>query len=84
MPDHVLDVWTAGRLHDVIKDLPDDASVYLTDYEPAELLWGATKRTLERAEVQRTLFADCSAGTYDVLYGPLCACRVFAHGGTDT
>ncbi|MFE7528022.1 DUF6225 family protein [Kitasatospora sp. NPDC057542] len=80
---HSPEVWTAGRLREAIKDLPDDAPIHIgVASDPGDFdgyqdhvlvdcepieLCWPATTAPERTEVEYTLFADWPAGTYDVL-----------------
>ncbi|MFD4370535.1 DUF6225 family protein [Streptomyces sp. NPDC058486] len=79
-------VWTAGRLREALKDVPDDAAVHiavapvpgaedfddrvLVGYAAVRMVRPATEESPPRVEIEHTLFADWPAGTYEAGCGP--------------
>ncbi|GHB08212.1 DUF6225 family protein [Streptomyces termitum] len=77
-------VWTAGRLREALRDVPDDALVHiavapvpgaldyddrvLIGYGAATLVRPATDEEPARTEIEHTLFADWPAGAYENTY----------------
>lgn len=73
--EHKPTVWTAAQLREALKDLPDDAPIYIGVAESPDSFAGYQERVLvgaedanyrqDTVELVFTLFADFEAGRYD-------------------